>query len=81
MSAFRVRGFSSGRHPMPFGTLLLETSHTTETSAYIEIEAWKERMKRGEVSKVELIDHRVGGKLTNLDVQLHTDIPWSWRKK
>jgi len=83
MTAFRVRGFASGRHPdqIPFGTLLLETSHTTETSAYVEIEAWKERMKRGEVSRVELVDQRVGGTLTNLDVQPHTDIPWSWRKK
>ena len=76
---FRVRGFAGGRHPdAKFGALLLETVHSTETSAYVEIEAWKERMKRGEVSKVELID--CCGGLTNLNVQPYTDIPWSWRR-
>lgn len=61
------------------GTLLLETTHTGEHSAAMEIEAWQERMKRGEVSRVEMIDLRPGGKLTDLNVHTHTAIPWSWR--
>ena len=37
-------------------------------------------MQRGEVSRVELIDLRPLGKLTDMDVQPHTEIPWSWKK-
>ena len=80
---FRVRGFAGGRHPngVPAGTLLVETTHKGESSAFIEIEAWKARMRRGEVSRVELIDLRPsdgrGRSLTNMSVYEHTDIPWS----
>jgi hypothetical protein len=77
---FRVRGFAGGRHPnhIRVGTLLLETTHSSESSASAEIEAWKTRMNRGEVSHAELIDSRIGGWLTNLNIQPYTEIPWSW---
>lgn len=79
---FKVRGFAGGRHPSGVkpGTLLLETTHKGERSAYIEVETWKERMRRGEVSKVELIDMRPLGKLTDLYVYDYTEIPWSHLK-
>jgi hypothetical protein len=78
---FRITGFAGGRHPRaPFGTKLLVTSHKSEASAYAEIEAWRERMRRGEASKVELIDLRPGGNLTNVAVYQETQIPWSWRR-
>lgn len=71
---FRVRGFSAR------GIRLAETSHTTEASAAIEIEAWQSRMGRGEVGYAELIDLRPGGRLTNLRVYQTTEIPWSWKQ-
>ncbi len=79
---FRVRGFAGSRHPRgaPVGTLLLETTHKGESSAAAEVDAWKSRMARGEVSKIELIDLRVGGRLTNLNIFEHTEIPWSWTR-
>ena len=80
---FRVRIFAGGRHPkgIPPGTLLLETTHKGESSAAVEIDAAKSRMARYEVSKVELIDLRIGGTLTNLNVFEYTEIPWSWAKE
>jgi hypothetical protein len=80
VTAFRTRGFAGSRHPglVPFGALLLETTHTSEASAAIEIEAWQARMRRGEISRIELIDCRVGGTLTNLKIDGQTRIPWSW---
>jgi hypothetical protein len=81
MTMFIVRGFSSSQHPAGFGKLLLETAHTTEASASIEIDAWKARIQRNEASRVELIDCRVGGTLTDLNIQPYTYIPWPWRKR
>lgn len=81
MSCFKVRAFAGGRHrSAPAFTLLSETTHTTEVSAYVEIEALRERMLRGEVARAELIDQRVGGELTCLNVYNYTPIPWSWTK-
>lgn len=76
---FRIRGFAGARHPKKIrpGSLLLETTHKGEASAYVEIETWRERMRRGEVRHVELIDMRPGGILTNLLVYAETRIPWS----
>ena len=76
---FKVRGFAGGRHPagVKLGALLMETDHQGETSASVEVDVWKKRMERGEVSKCELIDLRPLGKLTNLDIYEHTEIPWS----
>jgi hypothetical protein len=80
---FKVSGFSGAHHPtsIPFGTLLLTTTHIGESSAYAEIEAWRSRMGRGEIDHVELIDLRPGGNLTDLHVDKHTEIPWSWKRK
>ena len=35
-------------------------------------------MRRAEVSRVELIDMRPDGSLTNLNIGPETKIPWSW---
>lgn len=77
---FKIRGYAGPRHPsLRLGTLLLETTHNGEASAYIEIEAWKTRMRGGYVTHVELVDLRPGGKLTNLMIYPETEIPWSWQ--
>ena len=81
--SFRVRGFAGAHHPRGarFGTLLLETTHRTESSAAVEVEAWQSRMTKrpGEVSHAELIDCRIGGSLTEMNIRPETVIPWSWR--
>ena len=79
---FRVRGFAGHRHPngIPAGTLLVETVHRSESSAYAEIEAWKARMQRGEASRAELIDLRSKGNLTDLNIHPWTEIQWSWKR-
>ena len=38
------------------GELLLHTWHIGESSKDIELAAWKRRMARGEVSRVEVLD-------------------------
>ena len=68
---FRVAGFRGQEK-------LVETIHSSEVSAFVEIEAWKARMRRGEVSRIELIDLRPNGELTNLTVCPETGIMWSW---
>ena len=80
---FIVRGFAGSRHHngVPFGTLLMETTHTSEVSAFVTIEAWQARMKRpGEVIRAELLDCRPGGMLTDLHINEATQIKWSWIK-
>lgn len=72
---FRIRGFSGGRHPSaPAGVLLLETWHRGIASAQIELSAWAERLRRGEASRVELIDCRRGGAATNLRISYPDDV-------
>ena len=77
MAAFIVRGFDAR------GNLLLETTHTTETSASIEIDVWQTRMARSgdRAARAELIDCRPGGRLTNIAVYSYTKIAWSWLKQ
>ena len=76
---FRIRAFAGSRHGMaPLGVLLFETVHGTESSAAVEIDACKSRMKRGEIEHAELIDLRPQGRLTNLNISENTIIPWSW---
>jgi hypothetical protein len=76
---FRVRGYAGARHPrVPVGTLLVETVHHGEASAYVTVTAWQQRMRCGEVGKIELIDCRTDGKLTDLDIGPSTQVPWSW---
>jgi hypothetical protein len=36
--------------------LALHTWHTDRTSCWIEIQAYRERMRRGEISKIEVYD-------------------------
>lgn len=81
MSEFIVRGYAGFRHRVakPY-TLLMATTHSSEASAAVEIDAWKARMRRGEVSHCELIDQRPDGGLTNIRVDEDTVIKWSWVK-
>jgi hypothetical protein len=82
MTDFTIRGYAGAKHPSaPSRSHILTTTHGSESSAYVEIEAYKSRMRRGEVSHVELIDNRPDGHLTNLKVYDHTEIPWSWAKR
>ena len=71
MRMFIIRGYAAGM-------LVLETTHTSEASAAIEVECWRDRMRRGEVMRCELIDCRPGGTLTNLYIYEHTVVPWPW---
>jgi hypothetical protein len=78
---FKIRGFAGDRHPRkPPGAFLVATAHKGEASASIEIEAWQARMRRGEVSRAELIDMRPDGSLTNYNIGPETKIPWSWSR-
>lgn len=82
MSDFIIRGYAGHKHPgARRGAMVLETTHKSEASASIEIEAYRERMKRGEIDHVELLDCRPGGALSNCDVRAHTPIAWSWCAK
>jgi len=40
--------------------MLTETKHWTTTSVYVEIEAYKDRMRRGEVAYIEVYWYRAG---------------------
>lgn len=51
---YAVRGYSSAARGYRFGTLLFETTHQTEMSKDVEVSAWRERMKRGEVAYVDV---------------------------
>lgn len=48
---YRIRGY---RPPNQGGGLLLETVHRGEASRDIEIAAWRERIRRGEVDHIEV---------------------------
>jgi len=75
---FRVRGFAGSKHHnyAPFGTLLGETTHTSVSSAQVEVQVWQIRMRRQEVSHCELIDMRPGGAMTNLKIYAETELVW-----
>lgn len=54
-----VRGFASATHPRAkLGDLLVETWHIGASSKDVEVAAWLDRLKSGEVSRVEVIDRR-----------------------
>lgn len=50
---YRIRAY---RSPNKGGGLLIETVHRGESSRDMEIAVFKERMKRGEVDHIEVID-------------------------
>jgi hypothetical protein len=75
---FRVVLFAGARHPgAREGERVYEVSLKGETTAALEIHVSQGRMRKGEILRAELIDLRVGGKLTNLDVRADTQIPWA----
>lgn len=47
-----VEGYSRSPHGAP--VLILRTTHRGESSKDIEVLAWKERMRRGEISYVKV---------------------------
>lgn len=86
MPQFRCRAFVGHLHPsylhgaVVIGCLAIETVHSCELSAAVEIEAMQELMRRGHYGRAELIDCRPGGKLTCLRVYADTKVAWSWVK-
>lgn len=50
---YRIRGYAPTNQG---GELLLETVHASEASRDIEIAAWRARIRRGEVSHIEVVD-------------------------
>jgi hypothetical protein len=61
---YTVRGYASNNYPERpgfrtprLGDLLLETIHSSKSSKDVEVAAWNERMKRGEVAYIEVISH------------------------
>jgi hypothetical protein len=58
-----VRGYAGRRHPsVRVGELLVETWHVGDGSMQTEVVVWRMRMKKGECSRVEVIDLRPGGR-------------------
>lgn len=57
-----ICGYAANGHPafphISEGDLLVKTWHVGESSRDMEIAAWKERMKRGEVSYITVTDTR-----------------------
>lgn len=51
---FHVRGFAPVNQG---GHLLLETWHDSVPSKDMEVAAWRTRMRRGEVGRIEVDDH------------------------
>lgn len=52
---YLVRGYSRAQV-----YLLVETLHRSEASMRVEIEAWRARMRRGEVSRIEVVNRNTG---------------------
>lgn len=58
---WKVRGYAGAHHPRgaPYGSLLVETVHDGDHSKDTEVDCWRRRAARGEVSKVEVFNlHR-----------------------
>jgi hypothetical protein len=56
---YTIKAFRTRTNPSQPGraVLVIETTHATEASRNIEIEAFRERMKRGEISYIEVLSH------------------------
>lgn len=52
--AYTIRAY---RPPNRGGGLLIETVHATAASRDIEVAAFRDRMRRGEVAHIEVIEH------------------------
>lgn len=58
---FTIKAYAGGGHPTaPLGAMILHTWHATEGSRDIEIAAYKARIRRGEISHIEVVDHAAG---------------------
>jgi hypothetical protein len=59
---YTIKAYAGGKHPggAPPGAMILHTWHRTEGSRDIEIAAFKARIRRGEISHIEVIDHEAG---------------------
>lgn len=56
---FKVSGYKRGQ-------LLCETVHRGVSSMEMEVDIWRERMKRNECDKIVVVDMRPLGKLTQV---------------
>ena len=53
-----IKAYAGWSHPTAHPTaLVLHTWHTTDVSKDIEVEVFRARMARGEISKIEILDH------------------------
>ena len=57
---YSIKAYAGRKHADPFGSLVLHTWHRTEGSRDIEIAAFRARMRRGEISSIDVIDHEAG---------------------
>lgn len=59
MYKYEVTGYASGQNldaHIKLGTILCVTRHTNETSKDIEVLVWKDRMARGEVAYIDIVE-------------------------
>jgi hypothetical protein len=54
---YTIRGYAGVNHKSPFGAKVLETVHKGATSRDVEIAVYRSRMARGEISRIEVLDH------------------------
>jgi hypothetical protein len=58
---YEIKGYSGPQHPavlarrMLIGDLILDTYHLGEHSRDIEVAVWRDRLERGEASRIEVI--------------------------
>lgn len=58
---YTIKAYAGGKHPTsPVGIMVLHTWHATEGSRDIEIAVFKERIRKGHISHIEVIDHAAG---------------------
>lgn len=62
MTRYEIKSYAGSRHPrvkeglMRLNSMVLHTWHIGEASRDIEVAAYRERMKRGEITHIEVIN-------------------------
>lgn len=73
---FTVSLFAGMRHPgARYNEMVYRVSLKGTATASIELQTTRVRMIKGEISRVELIDHRPGSKLSCVDVNINNIDP------
>jgi hypothetical protein len=70
---FRIRSYAGAKNRVPYGALVLHTTHTSVGSAQTELVVYAARFDRGEISLVTVDDLRRDGKSVNLKSHLDCD--------